>query len=281
MNKRERILKDFEEIQQQLSRFIDKCDDKASFTLEGKLYEDFKTPIENLIDKISKFNVDTTISGELEIDLNGSKKILLTELNKIPNLILLFKSHLNSANLIIKEYTQKQISSETEKEFHYGNEYSKYLSALKLRDVKIIRERYKILNSEISSLKLELNSTLLVKNINPIKLKPEYLVDEKIENFRKVVLDLVYLNEENSELFISLLKGNFEGKVIDWMTNQANIWRVITALRKYLTNRPKWQELDKLFTINGNNIKDLKNSTTKRDTEIDKIINDSFDFKTK
>lgn len=286
LNSRESILKEYKEILAQLEDFIKTCNNSNTFSLSGKLYQQFKQPIQELLESIRRFNYGVVISGEKEVKLNTIATVLNHKICEIPDLNELLSKHSKHADIFIGEYEKKRdnfekLSSE-EKNNILDIEHSVYVNAKKVKGDKDFRERYKILNSEISEVKLILNEKKGSASSNILTIAKQHNEDEKINKLCIGLVDLRYIDDENVKLFKLLLQGKILEKVIDWNSSQADITRLFIAINKLLGGVIKWKELEKLITINGKKCQSLKTgaSSKRHDLRIENLVKISFKLRT-
>ncbi|MBL7820575.1 MAG: hypothetical protein JNL65_08155 [Saprospiraceae bacterium] len=279
MSRREGFIKIYNTIIDTLTIFTKQCNDENSFELAGIFLGDLKGKFEYLNDEIHKYNEKSSIIGEKEIDFEEWKKLLCKKLNEIPNINELLIKHQERANQIVKNYTDLNFSYKDFNNEKRINELDVLLPisirAKTLLSEKEIELRYSKINTEIYEFKNICCFKIKDAAYNLITLKIEHQENDKLEKFRTELVNLNYLDDENSKLFISLLKGNYSGGVIDWKITQAKISRLIYAIKNLLEITPSWDELQKLFTTNGNILKSLKTGSMskKADEESENIVN--------
>lgn len=279
---KENIEKEYFNIIDSLSKFSTLCNDANTFSLSGNIFNEFKKPIELFIKDINNFNENTIISGNDKIDLGEIIKSLCDKLCKIPNLVDLLDIHTNRALHIINNYENRRASfqglSDDDKIQMIETELPVFHSALKLRDDPSIRDLYSKINSEISDLKDKYCFNIKASIFNSITFKKDHQDVKKLDRLSELLIDLNYLDIDNCKLFISFLMGNYSGKVINWKTNKANVSRLIYTISRLLSNSPKWKELEKLFTIKGKGIRDLRTGAKPKNNEFEESVNKIFDL---
>lgn len=224
--------------------------------------------LSRLFQLIDRYNLATDINNQKEKKTVNITNKIYAKIKQIPDLNELYTNHLQLATFEhqrLRKYLEK-----TEDEKIRFNEACSFINDLD----HIIKNYYKDRQNELEEIKLKYFKGLYtkIKKELIIKVKAEYAgpANKNIIDFAKKLKTHNHIDSDGEINLIKLLKGGKPDKPIAWLVTKklrgtiaelSRLIQIMSHLQIFVNPNVSWLDLETNFTVDGKELKDLKNAT--------------------